>query len=246
MEVIHQLRTIAWYHAVADEVGGTTPYEVTNLVDEIRATQPDQSNAEAKSFFPYAKGKVVPSVETLEMVESLLPWTRQVFDVGPKIEGGNAPIWLALGGTEEAVRSVLVWYQPKKLGHLQAIGASVDTLIQHVTGKWFPESVVLEALDKNQPNWVEAAYREGLLELSMELLTALICLWRLSMYRQEGFPYINYLVTGLFKEAIPRLMKPYGLELDFVGYCMCIESHHWRYLRKLSEGQLFDTDTPCL
>lgn len=246
MDDIHRLRTIAWYHAVADEVGGKTPYEVTNLVDEIRATQSDQSNGEAKSFFPYAKGKVVPSEETLEMVESLLPWTRQVFDMGPKIERGNAPIWLALGGSEQAIRSVLVWYQPKELGHLQASGASVYNLIQHVTGKWFPEPLVLEALDQGEPNWVEVAYSEGLLELSMELLTALICLWRLSMYMRQDFPYMNYLVTGLFRKAIPELMKPYGLELDFVDYCKCIENHYWRYLRKLSEGQLFDTDSPCL
>lgn len=246
MDVIHQLRTIAWYHAVADEVGGKTPYEVTNLVDELRVKLLGHSSAEPKKFQPYAKGKVMPSKETLEMVENLLPWTKPVFDSGPKLVIGNAPIWLALGGSEAAVRSVLTWYNPKELGPLQAYGASVEDLIQHVTGKWFPAEIVWEVLDSDHPNWVETAYRKGWLKISMELLTALLCLWRLSMYRQNGFPYINYLVTGLYEKAMPDLMRPYGLEVAFVDYCKNIENYHWRYLRKLSEGRVYDADSPCI
>lgn len=242
MDLIHKLRTIAWYHAVADEVGGTSAYEVTNLVDELRAGLANHANAEAKSFAPYANGKVTPSDETVELVEGLLPWTKPVFEIGPKCMGGNAPMWLALGGTETSLKSVLVWYKPE-LGHLQAIGATVQDLIQNVTGKWFPESVVIQVLDQDLPNFVETTYREGLLEINMELLTALICLWRLSMATGRGFPYINYLVTGLYDKAMPDLMRPYGIDIAFVAYCKIIENHHWSYLKKLSTGQLFDADT---
>jgi hypothetical protein len=245
MESIHKLRTVAWYHSVADEVGATTAYEVTNLVDELRTGLTNHANAEAKSFAPYANGKVTPSDETVEMVESLLPWTKKVFEIGPKCMGGNAPMWLALGGTEAAVRSVLVWYKPE-LGNLQAIGATVEDLIQYVTANWFPEDLVMHVLDKDHPNVVEAAYREGVIEISMELLTALICLWRLSMATGRGFPYINYLVTGLYDKAMPDLMKPYGIEVAFVAYCKIIENHHWSYLKKLSTGQLFDSDSSVI
>lgn len=245
MESIHKLRTVAWYHSVADEVGATTAYEVTNRLDELRTGLTNHANAEAKSFAPYANGKVTPSDETVEMVESLLPWTKQVFQIGPKCMGGNAPMWLALGGTEAALRSVLAWYKPE-LGNLQASGAMVDDLIQNVTGKWFPEDVVMQVLDQDLPNIVEEAYRGGLLEISLELLTALICLWRLSMATGRGFPYINYLVTGLYDKAMPDLMRPYGLEVAFVDYCKIIEKHHWRYLEKLSTGQLFDGDSSVI
>ena len=245
MELIHKLRTVAWYHSVADEVGATTAYEVKNLVDELRAEFANHANAEAKSFAPYANGKVTPSDETVDMVESLLPWTKRVFEIGPKCMKGNVPMWLALGGTEAALRSVLVWYNPE-LGHLQASGATVEDLIQNVTCKWFPEDLVMQFLDQDHPNVVEMAYREGVLEINMELLTALICLWRLSMTTGRGFPHINYLVTGLYDKAMPDLMKPYGIDIAFVHYCKLIENHHWSYLKKLSTGKLFDSDSSVI
>jgi len=246
MDLIHKIRTIAWYNAVADEAGAKSAYEVAKVVDELRSEMTENVGTESKSFAGYATGKVMPSKGTVQMVEDVLPWTSPVFDIGPKVMGGNAPLWLALGGSEQWVRSVLVWYD-KELGIKQASGAPIYDLIQHVLGRMIPEQYVLESLgtDLAKPGThvLAIAYRKNSLVMNLELMTAIIALWRLTMIHNKHFPYMNFFMTGLYDKAMVDLVvEPYGIGVLMLDYCKRMEEHHWKVLARLERGNFHDGD----
>jgi len=245
MDLINKIRTIAWYNAVADEVGAKSAYEVAKVIDELRSEMTENVGTESKSFAGYATGKVMPSEGTVQMVEEVLPWTSPVFNIGPKVMGGNAPLWLALGGSEQWVRSVLVWYD-KELGIKQASGAPIYDLIQHVLGRMIPEQYVLESLgtDLAKPGThvLAIAYRKNSLVMNLELMTAIIALWRLTMIHNKHFPYMNFFMTGLYEKALSDLVESYGIGELLLDYCKKMENRHWNVLGRLSRGNFHDGD----
>lgn len=97
-----------------------------------------------KSFKAYERASSVPSKATLRLVDDLLPRTAEIFQSGPRtsrhvLDGkknvlvtSTAPMWLALGGSAEACKAVLVWYD-KELGSMLASHADVLTLAKQAT-----------------------------------------------------------------------------------------------------------------
>lgn len=245
MEIIDQIRAVAWYKALEKQAGVKSPYELSNRVDDLRTAQQPDINFETKAFAPYANGKRVPSDITLDLVEKVLPNSKSVFTIGPHCESGPAPLWLALGGSKQAVQSMLVWFD-KDYGMLQASGAPMEDLVQHFTKRWMSEKYVIENMSEaNQDpsmHMVAYAYRERKFLINMPELVALIALWRLSMISNSYYPYMDYFMRGFMQQAIPDLLKPYGIDESFPGYCALFTDNHIKNLKRLEQGNLGDKD----
>ena len=245
MEIIDQIRAVAWYKALEKQAGVKSPYELSNRVDDLRTAQQPDINFETKAFAPYANGKRVPSDITLNMVEKVLPNSKSVFTIGPNFESGPAPLWIAIAGSKQAMRSALVWFD-KEYGMLQASGGSMQDLAQHLTRRWMPEKYVfdnmLEAYQDPSKHMVAYAYREGKFQINMAELTALIALWRLSMISNSYYPYMDYFMRGFMEQAIPDLLKPHGINENFLAYCALFTDNHIKNLKRLEQGNLGDKD----
>ena len=245
MEIIDQIRAIAWCRALEKQAGVKSSYELSNRVDDLRTAQQPDINFETKAFAPYANGKRVPSDITLNMVEKVLPNSKSVFTIGPHCESGPAPLWIAIAGSKQAVQSALVWFD-KDYGMLQASDGSMHQLVQHLTERWLPEKYVfdnmLEAYQDPSKHLLAYAHREGKLQINMAELTALVALWRLSMISNLEYPYMDYFMRGFMEQAIPDLLKPYGINENFPTYCALFTNNHLKNLKRLEQGRLGDKD----
>lgn len=246
MEIIDHIRTIGWYNAVARAAGMKSAYALSNHFEDLRSAKVESDeNKEVKSFTPYATGKRVPSDITLDMVEKLLPKTKAVFTIGLPSNSGHAPLWLAIGGSKQAIQSVLTWFD-KELGQLQVAGASMRQLTAHLTERWMPEKYVLnnmlEAHVDPSMHYVAYMYSENKLQINMDELTALVALWRLSMITNSEYPYLAYFMEGFIQKAIPDLLRPYGLDEAFPKFCELFTANHLKNLKLMEEGKLGDRD----
>jgi hypothetical protein len=263
IQLIDKIRTIVWYESIAYAIDAKNPHEFATRFDQLRHDDyvargiKNPPDFEMKSFRPYEKGTSVPTKATLHMVESLMPRTAEIFMSGPRtsrycqdgdqrvLVTSTAPLWLALGGSVQAVRSVLVWYD-KELGQMQVNKVDVPSLAKFVL-KWLPIDVLDElAKIDTTSNAIAYAHEVGDIKLNFDDLTATVALWRLSMYTQEGFALMSYVMNGLYPQAIPNLMAHFrkDLAIDFVSYCQKTESHHHEFIKRLTEGKLPDEFVP--
>jgi hypothetical protein len=138
-----------------------------------------------------------------------------------------------------------VWYD-KELGQMQVNKVDVPSLAKFAL-KNLPIDV-LEELAKIDPtsNALAYAIEAGDIKLTFDDLTAIVALWRLSMYTQEGFALMSYVMSGLYPKTIPDLMAHFrkDLAIDFVSYCQKTESHHHEFIKRLTEGKLPDEFVP--
>ena len=265
MDLIHRIRTIAWYHRVSKLAGTKSAYALSKLVDELRHAKFGMKNLEVKDFGPYATGKVVPTEETLDMVEALFKdkgSSKAVYEIGPRLEyQGNdateeelkkiempyAPLWMVLGGSEQVVRNVLVRYDNKFL-ESQTFGAPFLELFKQVLEDWLPIDMVMKGfyLDSENPeaNIVALAYSEYDYPLNMERYVACLALWRLSMITNDAWPLVSYFMAGLNQRAVPDLLEPIGIARSVQDYCTRMDNHHWSHLAKFAKGSPDDANLP--
>ena len=245
MEIIDQIRAVAWYKALEKQAVVKSPYELANRIADLRMAQQPDIDFETKAFGPYANGKRVPSDITLDLVEKVLPNSKSVFTIGPNSEFGPAPLWIAIAGSKQAMQSALVWFD-KDYGMLQASGGSMQDLVQHLTRRWMPEEYVfenmLDAYQDPSKHLVAYAHREGKFRITMGELTALVALWRLSIISNSYYPYMDYFMRGFMEQAIPDLLKPYGIDETFPAYCAFFTDNHLKNLKRLEQGSLGDKD----
>ena len=265
VDLIHRIRTIAWYHRVSNLAGTKSAYALSKLVDELRHAKSGMRNLEVKDFGPYATGKVVPTEETLDMVEALFKdkgSSKAVYEIGPRLEyQGNdateeelkkiempyAPLWMTLAGSEQVVRNALVWYDDKFLDS-QTCGAPFLELFKQVLEDWLPIDMVMKGffLDSENPeaNIVALAYSKYDYPLSMARYVACLALWRLSMITNDSWPLVIYFMAGLNQRAVPDLLGPFGIADSVQDYCTRMDNHHWSHLVKFAKGSPDDANLP--
>ena len=265
IQLIDKIRTIVWYESIAYAIDAKTAYEFATKFDELRHDAYQAKNIavppsfEMKSFKAYERASSVPSKATLRLVDDLLPRTAEIFQSGPRtsrhvLDGkknvlvtSTAPMWLALGGSAEACKAVLVWYD-KELGTLLESHADVLTLAKQAI-KWLPFDVLLELADQPpHSNAVAHVIKSAEIRLSVDDLTVLIALWRLSMATHQSFSVMNYTMNGLYPQVIPDIMSNFreNLGADVITYCKMCESTYLEYLARLKGGNLPDEFDPFL
>ena len=265
IQLIDKIRTIVWYESIAYAIDAKTAYEFATKFDELRHDAYQAKNIavppsfEMKSFKAYERASSVPSKATLRLVDDLLPRTAEIFQSGPRtsrhvLDGkknvlvtSTAPMWLALGGSAEACKAVLVWYD-KELGSMLASHADVLSLAKKAI-KWLSFDLVAQAAEQPpHENAVAYAIKSAEHRLSIDELTVLIALWRLSMATHQHFSVMNYIMNGLYPQVIPDLMSHFreSLGADVVTYCKMCESTYLEYLTRLKGGNLPDEFDPFL
>jgi hypothetical protein len=86
------------------------------------------------------------------------------------------------------------------------------------------------------PVTVRAAVRKpiksGMLQrFGMPELAATIALWRLSMAVADSAEKMEYVIDGLIKNAIPDLLRPYGIEKHVISMIEARRDHYKRWIR---------------
>jgi len=270
ISLFDQLCTIVWYKTVAMTLDAPNPNSVATKIDELRAkdyadrgvsTPPD---FDMKSFAPYANGKSAPSKATLHLVDSLLtpylPHTAYVFTNGPFREAtvitlgderlafhGVTELWTALAGTEFGLRSILEHYNKEiRTMHVHGRADVLDFAVKLVD--WLPldevwEVVGTEGLGKRIEEMVA---KNADAKFTMDDLTVMVCLFRLSMKTHSSFPLFNNIMDGLYIRAIPKLMDQFGVTDKFIYYLRAIANHYWLYLKKVHAGTLTGDDSPLV
>lgn len=266
IQLIDKIRTIVWYESIAYAIDAKTAHEFATKFDELRheaylaSNFPEPPSFDMKSFKAYERATSIPSEKTLQLVDDLLPRTAEIFRSGPRtsrhvLDGkkkkvlvtSTAPMWLALGGSAEACKAVLVWYD-KELGSMLASHADVLTLAKQAI-KWLPFNVLLELADQPpHSNAVAHVIKSAEIRLSVDDLTVLIALWRLSMATHQSFSVMNYTMNGLYPQVIPDIMSNFreNLGADVITYCKMCESTYLEYLARLKGGNLPDEFDPFL
>ena len=260
MDLIHRIRTIAWYNEVSKLAGTQSAYALSKVIDDFRiakrksaTTMEVEDFVEVKDFAPYSTGRVVPSEATLDMVEEQFNSSKEVYEIGPRLHHqdineagekvhltGCVPLWMVLAGSDQVVRNVLVRYD-KKFAELQTYGVPFLELLNQVLDGWLPSEMVMVGYcaDSKNPetNIVAIAYREYDFPLSMERYIAILALWRLSMINNDSWPLMEFLMAGLNQKAVPDLLTPFGIADSVQEYCKRMEAHHWNYLKRfMKEG----------
>lgn len=250
MDSIHRIRTIAWFNEVSKLANTKTAYALSKAIDDRRFAKFKSASLEVKDFSVYQTGKVVPSEETLDMVEMVFESSKEVYEVGPRIhhyfidekgqeihKEGCVPLWMTLAGSDQAVRNVLVWYDPK-FAELQTYGVPFQELLKQVLDGWLPSEMVMVGFcadsDNPETNIVAIAYREYDFPLSIERYIAILALWRLSMISNDSWPLMEFLMAGLNQKAVPDLLEPFGIVDSVQEYCRHLEAHHWKYLKRFA------------
>ena len=270
ISLFDQLCTIVWYKTVAMTLDAKNPNAVATKIDELRSLYDDvyvaenPTSFEMKSFAPYANGKTTPSKKTLELVDTLLaphlPHTAYVFTNGPFREArlatigsesflsyGVTELWTALAGTEFGLRSVLEHYNKEiRTMHVHGRADVLDFAVKLVD--WLPldevwKVVGTEGLGKSIEEMV-AQHADK--KFTMDDLTVMVCLFRLSMQTHSSFPLFNNIMDGLYIRAIPKLMDQFGVTDKFIYYLRAIANHYWLYLKKVHAGTLTGDDSPLV
>ena len=265
IQLIDKIRTIVWYESIAYAIDAKTAHEFATKFDQLRHDAYQARNIavppsfEMKSFKAYERASSVPSKATLRLVDDLLPRTAEIFQSGPRtsrhvLDGKKkvlvtftAPMWLALGGSAEACKAVLVWYD-KELGSMLASHADILSLAKKAI-KWLSFDLAAQAAEQPpHENAVAYAIKSAEHRLSIDELTVLIALWRLSMATHQNFSVMNYTMNGLYPQVIPDIMSHFreSLGADVVTYCKMCESTYLEYLTKLKGGNLPDEFDPFL
>lgn len=210
------MRVIAWFHSVAMEAESKpTAYALEPCFDALRMDRvPDSDGSPAIQFQRYADGGVTPSEETLNRVEQVLSTTKATYEMGPKSESGVAPLWIALGGPLDAVRSVMNWYD-EGLWKAHLSGASFEQLMFAVTDPILPRELIGEYL----PQWrhevnrnpLEHAIDAGHVEIEMDRFVVLVALFRVSIETGAAFPIMDLVITGLLHKAVYDLFDEWGI-----------------------------------
>ena len=246
MDLINRIRAIAWYQVVIRKAGVTTAYELSKKFDGLRAAKNKHDNRDTKSFTPYANGSRVPSKITLDMVEEYLPGTKLAFNLGLPSESGDAPLWLAIGGTQQACEAVLDWFDKDYFEQQLISGAPMHHLAHWLTNRWLDEEHVFDNISEAnadpKAHYIALLYRENRLKINMDQLTVLVALWRLSMIKNSGYPYLHYFMSGFMQKAIPDLLRPFGIADIFPEYCNLYTENHLKNLRLMEAGRRGDTD----
>ncbi|HDR9128363.1 TPA: hypothetical protein QDB31_005458 [Burkholderia vietnamiensis] len=229
--MIETMQVVAWFHSVAMEAEcKQTAYAVEQRFDALRIERvPISEDWPAIQWQRYADGGVTPSDETVQRVEQVLPTTRDTFITGPKSESGVAPLWLALGGPLEGVRSVLNWYD-ERLWELHLAGAPFERMMYAVTDAVFPRELLQEFLPKWEldvkRNPVAYAIDKGHVEIEMDRFVVLVALFRISMETGAAFPMMDMVMTGLLHKAVYDLFDEWGIARHVKTYLEVIRDQH--------------------
>lgn len=205
---IEAIRTKAWFAYVKERAGVSSAYAVA----EIFKAKKD------KHFEKYQRGTISPNDYSLKIVDGMWPGTRDVYEIGPLDGGINVPLWKALAGSIEEVWQVLVWLDPE-IELLRFNGSPYFERIKRLMGQlspFVPIKVVLEPSFLAMNNHVaklcsqdmsiedfalEGISLEGIsrkyIQLDLRLLTAVIAMWRYSMFVGDGWREMDYIVHGL-------------------------------------------------
>jgi hypothetical protein len=270
ISLFDQLCTIVWYKTVAMALNAQNPNAVATKIDELRAKDyadrgvSTPPSFDVKSFAPYANGKTTPSKATLHLVDSLLASsvanTAYTFTNGPFREAavitiggerhvryGVTELWTALAGTEIGLRTILEHYN-KDIRKMQVYGHAdvLDLALKLVD--WLPidevwEVVGHEGLGKRVE---EIVSQHAYYKFTMDDLTVIVCLFRLSMQTRSHFPLFNNIMNGLYARAIPKLMDQFGVSDKFIYYLRAIANHYFLYLKKVEAGTLTEDDSPLV
>jgi len=135
------------------------------------------------------------------------------YDIGPTVQNEDGGIefvrfWDALDGPIEGLWDILFWYDfSAELQH--ELGLAFKVKISLIIAKLFnttePHS---EWLQKDQPNFVATAYRNGEINVDLRLLTAVIAVWRLANFMKDSVYLANYMMIGLLDKATEDLLSP--------------------------------------
>lgn len=215
-DLIENIRVLAWFHGVAMEAEcEPTKNAVALRFEELRMEYvPDSEDWPEIQFHRYVDGEVTPTVDTLDRVELVLPTTKDTFITGPKCDTGVAPLWVALAGPTDAMRSVINWYDDI-LWRAQLAGVPFEQLMFSVTDPILPRHVFFEYFPKwsfeVNRNPLAFAVNEGLVTITMERFTVLVALFRLSILSGIAYPMMDFVMTGLLHKAVYDLFDPWGI-----------------------------------
>jgi hypothetical protein len=222
-DLIETIRVLAWFHSVAMEAEcKPTAYAVTERFEQLLidagVSIEDWPDIQ---FQRYVNGGTTPSLETLNRIEQILPTTKDTYDIGPKSESSIAPLWFAMGGSIEAVRHVIDWYDDV-LRRAQLAGMPFEQLMFSVTDPIFPRHLFQEYLptwqhDVNR-NPFAYAIQEGMVTITMDRFTVLVALFRFSIYTGIGFPMMDFMLTGLLHKAVYDLFDEWGIARQVKTY----------------------------
>jgi len=184
---------------------------------------------EADMLYKYAQGIHGVAANKLDKYDELFVKhypnsgnCRAFYDIGPASKDGErlVPLWTALSGPMEDVWRVLVEYDPP-IAAQKFLGEPFWRMCAYLTFRIFSSSdptANVNFEDRASENFVEKAYKDGILDVDLDLIAFAIAAWRLAHFIGNSQSMMNYVLIGLFDQAIPDVLKPYGIAIDIEEY----------------------------
>ncbi len=230
----------AWINALRARAGNVSAYAVGVQV----AKQLHYSVGYLPRFDKFAEGAIGPRDATLADTEKVFPGSRIVFDNGPEgvelwdaLDGNFEKLWEIIDPACDS----MPFFREMQQSHREKAGALLDFIFEHPPiPKELPQFIdVLPTRTRYAPNiiqeyctqfgphqeaWAGGHYNfpelgrvDVRLNLSFSKLAAFISMWRLSMLIIDCLEEMDYVMTGLLKQAIPDMLAPYGIAEEVVG-----------------------------
>jgi hypothetical protein len=217
--VIDILRTRLWLAEMLRVTGSDNINQLGDLIDDVDTK---------KLLYSYANGKSPVSRRKLADIDRRIRARRpehaggeSFFVIGPKSERattGFAPLWDALDGPIEKAGQALVSLDPAvAVQKYQGVSFRLRCgyLIYSVFGEYEPPPY-WENLAK--PNQIARRYRDGEIDLDIDLITFAIAMWRMANFIGELRGMMNYVMVGLLERAIPETLEArYRIEVGKSG-----------------------------
>ena len=214
------LRTQVWIFELLRVSGLQNINQLGDLIDDVETK---------KLLYRYASGEISISKPKLEeihiKIEQLRPNledARKFFAIGPastRHPDRLVHLWDALEGSIEEASAAMVKLDPA-IGLQKYDGVPFLTRCIYLIYPIFNDCSPPPYWDnREQKNFVAERYKNGELEIDIELITFAIAAWRMANFIGEQQRLMNYTMIGLLDRAIPETVdRLYGIIPEKSGY----------------------------
>lgn len=214
--LIDTMRTQLWAHQLKQLMHAKSFYELNDKF-EIFSTNYSSDYANGSTGVNSTTRKLIDQdLKKIYGLESIK--ASDIYDIGPTVENDDgeiefARLWDALDGPIEGLWDILFWYDfSAELQH--ELGLAFKIKISLVIARLFNTAEPPnEWIQKDRPNFVAEAYRNGEISVDLRLLTTVIATWRLANFMKDSVSLADYMMIGLLDKATEDLLSPLAPKL---------------------------------
>jgi len=218
--LIDTMRTQLWVHQLKQLIHAKSFYDLNEKFEALNTNYSSD----------YANGSTGVNSTTRKLVDQELKKiygfesinASDFYETGPTVEDDDGGVefvrlWDALDGPIEGLWDILFWYDfSAELQH--ELGLAFKVKISLIIARLFnttePPS---EWLQKDRPNFVAEAYRNGEISVDLRLFTTVIAVWRLANFMKDSVSLADYMMIGLLDKAAEDLLSPLAPKLTEIN-----------------------------